>query len=110
MTSPLLNCSSGGVSEVDWRAVVAAANASSIAWGAAEPSPTTVTDSSSGSVSFTALMQVTAPIGDYAKHFVALAHAWAAPRDVPLLVYGALPGCNDTHPTPNGRDPRFAKV
>jgi hypothetical protein len=55
-------------------------------------------------------MQVTAPIGDYAKHFVALAHEWAAPRDVPLLVYGALPGCNDTHPTPNGRDPRFAKV
>jgi len=116
--STLLNCSGGGVSDSDWRTVVAAANASSVIWGTDVYSTDSAMGSSSssggsnggGRVSFTALMQVTDPIGSYAKHFIALAHAWATPRLVPLLVYGALPGGNDTHPTPDGRDPRFGKV
>ena len=109
----LLNCSGSGVSDSDWHTVVAAANASSVAWGTDKLTPNSSMGSGSigdDRVSFTALMQVTDPIGGYAKHFLALARTWATPRRVPLLVYGALPGGNDTHPTPQGRDPRFGKV
>mmetsp|Transcript_46371 Transcript_46371/g.104731 ORF Transcript_46371/g.104731 Transcript_46371/m.104731 type:complete len:884 (+) Transcript_46371:125-2776(+) len=91
------HCSAGNE---EWREVVRAANSSTDALcrQGASPPP------------FGVVMQVTEPIGDYARFFVAIAKSWCEERGVPLWVHGPLPGFNDSHPVPPHMDARFGKV
>ena len=55
-------------------------------------------------------MQVTDPIGEYAKYGVAVTSLWAQMHDFTMAVHAELPGGTPEHPTPEGMDHRFGKV
>mmetsp|Transcript_28388 Transcript_28388/g.65936 ORF Transcript_28388/g.65936 Transcript_28388/m.65936 type:complete len:716 (-) Transcript_28388:50-2197(-) len=56
------------------------------------------------------VMQVTDPIGEYAKYSVAVASLWAQTHDFTMAVHSQLPEGTPEHPTPEGMDHRFGKV
>ena len=129
-------CAGDGLA--DWRAVAAAANASSwelprrprLGRGQGKDrglAPVDATRANSGVGVGTGVgsgsgvggggvgvvMQATDAIGGYAAPFLAAAAAWCEAKERPLRVYGALPlpGCDDgVRATPPGRDGRFGKV